>query len=75
MSRGVIRTTCPYCGVGCGLGVAADGALSGDADNAMVRSAERSPPPLSAAPLVETWRPVPTTAAEAGDSAIGSSPG
>jgi len=33
MSRGVIRTTCPYCGVGCGLGVAADGALSGDAEH------------------------------------------
>jgi len=29
----VIRTTCPYCGVGCGLRVAADGALSGDPDH------------------------------------------
>jgi len=29
----VIRTTCPYCGVGCGLVVAADGALSGDPDH------------------------------------------
>ena len=31
MSGGVIRTTCPYCGVGCGLTVAADGAMAGDA--------------------------------------------
>ena len=30
MASGVIRTTCPYCGVGCGLNVAADGTLSGD---------------------------------------------
>ena len=29
----MIRTTCPYCGVGCGLIVAADGALSGDPDH------------------------------------------
>jgi assimilatory nitrate reductase catalytic subunit len=29
----VIRTTCPYCGVGCGLMVAADGAVSGDPDH------------------------------------------
>jgi len=29
----VIRTTCPYCGVGCGLIVAADGAISGDPDH------------------------------------------
>src|SRR5262249_55125756 len=29
----VIRTTCPYCGVGCGLRVAADGAISGDPDH------------------------------------------
>ena len=29
----MIRTTCPYCGVGCGLVVAADGALSGDPDH------------------------------------------
>jgi assimilatory nitrate reductase catalytic subunit len=33
MSGGVIRTTCPYCGVGCGLAVAADGTLSGDAEH------------------------------------------
>jgi assimilatory nitrate reductase catalytic subunit len=33
MASGVIRTTCPYCGVGCGLVVAADGTLSGDADH------------------------------------------
>ena len=29
----MIRTTCPYCGVGCGLIVAADGAISGDPDH------------------------------------------
>jgi assimilatory nitrate reductase catalytic subunit len=29
----VIRTTCPYCGVGCGLIVTADGTLSGDPDH------------------------------------------
>jgi assimilatory nitrate reductase catalytic subunit len=29
----VTRTTCPYCGVGCGLVVAAEGALSGDPDH------------------------------------------
>ena len=33
MSGGVIRTTCPYCGVGCGLRVDADGTLSGDTDH------------------------------------------
>ena len=33
MESGVIRTVCPYCGVGCGLAVAADGALSGDVDH------------------------------------------
>jgi assimilatory nitrate reductase catalytic subunit len=33
MARGVIRTACPYCGVGCGLRVAADGAISGDPDH------------------------------------------
>jgi assimilatory nitrate reductase catalytic subunit len=33
MEGGLIRTTCPYCGVGCGLGVAADETLSGDADH------------------------------------------
>ncbi len=32
MAGGVIRTTCPYCGVGCGVRIAADGALSGDPD-------------------------------------------
>jgi assimilatory nitrate reductase catalytic subunit len=29
----MIRTTCPYCGVGCGLRVAADGSVSGDPDH------------------------------------------
>src|SRR5437868_3546283 len=29
----MVRTTCPYCGVGCGLTVAADGAVSGDPDH------------------------------------------
>jgi assimilatory nitrate reductase catalytic subunit len=29
----MIRTTCPYCGVGCGLVVAPDGTLSGDPDH------------------------------------------
>jgi assimilatory nitrate reductase catalytic subunit len=33
MSGGVIRTTCPYCGVGCGLRVGTDGALAGDPDH------------------------------------------
>ena len=33
MAGGVIRTTCPYCGVGCGVRIAADGALSGDPDH------------------------------------------
>ncbi|MGA7327640.1 MAG: molybdopterin-dependent oxidoreductase [Rhodomicrobium sp.] len=33
MAGGVIRTTCPYCGVGCGLRVAADGTLFGDQDH------------------------------------------
>jgi assimilatory nitrate reductase catalytic subunit len=33
MESGVIRTTCPYCGVGCGLRVAADGVLSGDKEH------------------------------------------
>ncbi len=28
-----IRTTCPYCGVGCGLLVSADGAITGDPDH------------------------------------------
>ena len=29
----MIRTTCPYCGVGCGLVVAADGSIVGDPDH------------------------------------------
>jgi assimilatory nitrate reductase catalytic subunit len=33
MAGSVIRTTCPYCGVGCGLRVAADGIVSGDQDH------------------------------------------
>jgi assimilatory nitrate reductase catalytic subunit len=33
VASGVIRTTCPYCGVGCGLRVAADGSLSGDPEH------------------------------------------
>ncbi len=33
MAGGVIRTTCPYCGVGCGLLAAADGTMSGDRDH------------------------------------------
>lgn len=33
MADGVIHTTCPYCGVGCGLRVAANGAISGDPDH------------------------------------------
>jgi assimilatory nitrate reductase catalytic subunit len=28
-----VRTTCPYCGVGCGLVVAADGTVAGDPDH------------------------------------------
>ena len=28
-----IRTTCPYCGIGCGLTVAADGIIAGDAEH------------------------------------------
>ena len=27
------RTTCPYCGVGCGLSIAADGAIAGDPEH------------------------------------------
>jgi assimilatory nitrate reductase catalytic subunit len=30
---GAVRTTCPYCGVGCGLAVAADGTVAGDPDH------------------------------------------
>jgi len=33
VSAGPVRTTCPYCGVGCGLVVAADGAITGDPDH------------------------------------------
>jgi assimilatory nitrate reductase catalytic subunit len=33
MEGRVTRTTCPYCGVGCGVRVAADGVLSGDPDH------------------------------------------
>ena len=33
MEGSLIRTTCPYCGVGCGLRVAADETFSGDADH------------------------------------------
>jgi len=33
MESGVTRTTCPYCGIGCGLRIAADGTLSGDGDH------------------------------------------
>jgi len=29
----VTRTTCPYCGVGCGLRIAADGGIHGDVDH------------------------------------------
>src|SRR5260370_24965020 len=30
---GTVRTTCPYCGVGCGLTVAADGTIAGDQEH------------------------------------------
>jgi assimilatory nitrate reductase catalytic subunit len=33
VARGVIRTVCPYCGVGCGLRAAVDGTLSADPDH------------------------------------------
>src|SRR5579864_2031434 len=33
MARGVTRTTCPYCGVGCGLRVSSGDALAGDPDH------------------------------------------
>ncbi|MFZ2143900.1 MAG: molybdopterin-dependent oxidoreductase, partial [Xanthobacteraceae bacterium] len=33
MADGVVRTTCPYCGVGCGLRVTAGGDVSGDPDH------------------------------------------
>ncbi|HZU87762.1 MAG TPA: hypothetical protein VE993_00760, partial [Stellaceae bacterium] len=32
-AAGPVRTTCPYCGVGCGLRIAADGAIAGDPDH------------------------------------------
>jgi assimilatory nitrate reductase catalytic subunit len=32
-SAGVTRTTCPYCGVGCGLTVTADGTITGDPEH------------------------------------------
>jgi assimilatory nitrate reductase catalytic subunit len=31
--RGRIRTTCPYCGVGCGVVASADGSVTGDPDH------------------------------------------
>src|SRR5438477_7861375 len=46
-------------------------ALLGDSESVIVRSAERSPPPLIAAPLVRTWRPEARRAGEAGVSGIG----
>jgi assimilatory nitrate reductase catalytic subunit len=33
VADGVIRTTCPYCGVGCGLRIASDGTLTGDPEH------------------------------------------
>ncbi len=33
MAGGLTRTTCPYCGVGCGLRVANDGSISADPDH------------------------------------------
>jgi assimilatory nitrate reductase catalytic subunit len=33
VAGGITRTTCPYCGVGCGLRVATDGVISGDPDH------------------------------------------
>ena len=33
MASDVTRTTCPYCGVGCGLRIAADGGVSGDPEH------------------------------------------
>jgi assimilatory nitrate reductase catalytic subunit len=33
MASGMIRTTCPYCGVGCGLCVSSDGEISGDPEH------------------------------------------
>jgi assimilatory nitrate reductase catalytic subunit len=33
VASSVIRTTCPYCGVGCGLGVALGGVVSGDPEH------------------------------------------
>ncbi len=33
MASRLTRTTCPYCGVGCGVRIAADGTVSGDPDH------------------------------------------
>ena len=33
MTAAAVRTTCPYCGVGCGVLAAADGSVTGDADH------------------------------------------
>src|SRR5438552_4035814 len=33
VARAAIRTTCPYCGVGCGLRIEADGSVAGDPDH------------------------------------------
>src|SRR5580704_6006303 len=33
MASSVTHTTCPYCGVGCGLRITADGVVSGDPDH------------------------------------------
>src|SRR5438045_2441106 len=49
------------------VGAAATRGL-GDWDSVIVRAVERSPPPDSAVPLVNTWRPVPTTEALLGDA-------
>ena len=32
-ANGSVRTICPYCGVGCGVLVAADGTIGGDPDH------------------------------------------
>src|SRR5438477_12172654 len=46
--------------------------LFGDSDSVIVLWRATWRAPLIAAPLVRTWRPVPTTAVDTGDSAIGS---
>src|SRR3954462_14699466 len=33
MSDAAVRTTCPYCGVGCGLIAASDGTIAGDEEH------------------------------------------